>query len=120
MGTRSKDQMSPRIYPWWLILVGFIFGVIVTLIVTSGHPQQGVVYQPYEQQSMDDLGLTATGIIREATLNAQAFNEPLSFPAWDDPILATAAALSGQAGDDNAIFMTATAMVIQATQQTPP
>lgn len=120
MGYGTTDQMSPRIYPWWLILVGFVFGVIVTLVVTAAHPQQMIVYQPYEMQ---DFGLTATGIVREATMNARMFNNEMAFPTELDPISATAAALNAQidlgdrlsAGDDP-IFLTATAIVVQATQ----
>jgi hypothetical protein len=120
----TNDQMSPRIYPWWLILVGFVFGVIVTLVVTASRPQQVMVYQPYEVQ---DFSLTATGIVREATLNAQVFNNQMAFPTEIDPMSATAAALNAQIGlgdrlstGDDPIFLTATAIVIQATPLAPP
>lgn len=124
----TNDQMSPRIYPWWLILVGFVFGVIVTLIVTAARPQQStIIYQPYDNQEMQSFEMTATGILREATMNAQAFNNQMALPTEIDPMSATAAALNEQIalGDrlspmDDPIFLTATAIVIQATQQAPP
>ena len=120
MSDASRDRMSPRIYPWWLILVGFVIGVFVTLVVTQSRPQTGVVYQP---QNMQDILLQATQLVRYGTMTAQvgyARIEPL------DPLLATAAALSTQTsfGDQlqagvDPLLQTATAIVIQATQQAP-
>ena len=100
MRYRSRDQMSPRVYPWWLILVGFVFGVIVTLVVTQARPQQVVVYQP---ENMQDILVQATQMVRYATATAQAVDRGFAIPAALDPLL-----------------QTATAIVIQATQQAPP
>ncbi|MBI1259667.1 MAG: hypothetical protein GC204_19545 [Chloroflexi bacterium] len=101
MGYRSTDQMSPRIYPWWLILVGFIFGVIVTLVVTSARPQPVVVYQQPENRQA--IMAQATQMVRYATMTAQAVDSGMARSEMLDPLLATA-----------------TAIVIQATQQAPP
>jgi len=101
MGYRSSDQISPRIYPWWLILVGFVFGVIVTLVVTHAQPQTVVVYQP---ENMQDIWLQATQLVHEATMNAQAADRgDVVRPEALDPLL-----------------QTATAIVIEATRQAPP
>ena len=101
MGYGSSDRISPRIYPWWLILVGFIFGIIVTLMVTaSARPQTVVVYQPVDEQS---IWLQATQLVHEATMTAQALDSGLIRPEPLAPLL-----------------QTATVSVRQATQQAPP
>jgi hypothetical protein len=123
MGYSTYDKrIPPRIYPWWLILVGFAFGVIATLIFTAPRWQPTVVY-PYDdsdrsrwleappapgemgdhvyilpESQIDPLLATATAFIHEATLAAR--NGALIAPA--DPIA-----------------LTATAIVAQATQMAP-
>ena len=101
MGYGSKDRMSPRVYPWWLILVGFVFGVIVTLVVTQARPQQVVVYQPENMQRYSSPG-DAVGSLCDGDRSGRR-SEALLRPDALDPLL-----------------QTATAIVIQATQQAPP
>ena len=101
MSYGSRDRISPRVYPWWLILVGFIFGVIVTLVVmASSRPQPTVIYQP---QDMDQIWLQATQIIHSATGTAQARDRGFARPEALEPL-----------------FRTATAIVAQATLDAPP
>ena len=100
MGYGSSDRISPRIYPWWLILVGFIFGIIVTLVVTQSHQQTVMVYQPVDEQS---IWLQATQLVYEATIAAQRLDSRMLRPEALDPLL-----------------QTATAIIIQATKQAPP
>lgn len=113
-----RDRGRPYRYPWWLLLVGFAFGVFVTLIVTQGQMRTVTVYQP--QMPPDDFLRTATAFVGEATLAVQA---PANTIAPLDPLLATATALVQQANGEefargaDPISMTATALVAQATQQ---
>jgi hypothetical protein len=117
-------RISPRLYPWWLILVGFAFGVVATLMFTAPRWQPTVVYR----YAPDDpaIWMQATMLVEQATLaaNGAVFQPPL------DPILATATAIVQQAetqvgafngaveGDPlgDSFALTATAIVAQATQ----
>jgi hypothetical protein len=113
----EKDKrIPPRLYPWWLILVGFVFGVIATLIFTAGRMQPSVVYRydtdpstwmqappaPGEMGNqviiapdaqMDRFQATATAIIREATAQAAAVHAN----STADPIMLTATYFIAQA-----------------------
>jgi hypothetical protein len=127
MSSSSYDKRIPqRVYPWWLILVGFVFGVIATLIFTAPRWQPTVVYRYDDGDS--SIWLQATALVHEATLTAEApLNQRNMLPPPIDPILATATAYileaTAQAGAFNAassitdpFALTATAIVAQATQ----
>ncbi|MEO8394338.1 MAG: hypothetical protein ABI700_15205 [Chloroflexota bacterium] len=79
MSYRVKDQMSPRIYPRWLILVGFIFGVIVTLVVTGFSHPAAAESSAYPQE----IGQ----IVCDATPIAPASDSGTSLSLTLDPLL---------------------------------
>lgn len=117
----EKDKRIPsRVYPWWLILVGFVFGVIATLIFTAGRMQPTVVYR-YESDPM--MWMEAPPAPGEMG------NHVIVAPESEmHPIFATATAMiieaTAQAALPNAdantvtdpMFLTATSFVAQATQ----
>jgi hypothetical protein len=139
----SYDRRVPqRLYPWWLILVGFVFGVIATLIFTAPRWQPTVVYRYADDNA---IWMQATTMVQQATLAASGYTgfQP-PFDAYQatmaandamfqppvDPIFATATAFIEQAtaragGYDAALLesdpfaLTATAIVAQATPMTP-
>lgn len=96
---RKNDETRP--YPWWLLLIGFAAGVILTFIVLQSRQQ------PVSVESIPEGGieLTATFIIEQATQFAISANADLGTQ------------------DPEGILLTATAIVNEATQQafaTPP
>lgn len=118
-------------YPWWLLLVGFAFGVLVTLWATQGRVQTVTVYR--EAGAPDQIWLQATDMIQQATQMAAEMQQSAlsnhatanAFGAFD-PMLMTVTAIVqqatqqvGQPGALDPIMMTATAIVAQATQQAP-
>ncbi len=112
--------MSPRIYPWWLILVGFVIGVFVTLVVTGFSHPVAAEYSAYPQE----IGQ----IICDATPIAPASDSGTSPSVTLDPLLiqatqmvmdATRTAEARLRARCATIAQTATAIVIQATLQTP-
>lgn len=88
-------------YPWWLLLVGFAFGVLVTLWATQGRAQTVTVYR--------DAGVLDQ-IQFQATLSAEGIQAAMSSHAT-----ANAVAAQIQPGVLDPLLMQATAMVIQAT-----
>jgi hypothetical protein len=99
-------------YPWWLLLVGFAFGVLVTLWATQGRAQTVTVYRD-DGRMTNEIWIQATRLVQDATLSAQGIQAAVSN-------YATANAVSLQAAQPGAVdplLMTATAMMIEATQQ---
>lgn len=103
-GKRKNDERRP--FQWWLLVVGFAVGVIVTVIVfqvvtrTTGADAAEI--------SVEGAQLTATAIIQQATQTAQAvLDNPNSFtPAANlEPIEMTATAIiqtaTAQAGQSD-------------------
>lgn len=116
MTSRSGDTIPARIYPWWLLLVGFVFGVLLTFFVMSGRTPTVTVYR--DRMMPEDLMRQATMMVQQATLTAQGF---VMMP---DPLIATATALAAQANQPilqppaapvDPVFATATAFIAQAT-----
>ena len=113
----EKDKrIPPRLYPWWLILVGFVFGVIATLMFTASRPPEQVDYYPgYDgniwiqappapgemgnrviiapESELDTFQATATAMVNQATVQAASANiNPVT-----DPIALTATSYVAQA-----------------------
>ena len=120
-GEKRKNG-ERRVFPWWLLVVGFAAGVLFTLGLQLG---RGGTVSVYSAESIPDtFALTATQIINEATARAQAQN--FAVPA--DPIQLTATAFIQQAtqqaalpssasGELDPLLATATAFIQQATRQ---
>jgi hypothetical protein len=119
MDYSSYDKrIPPRMYPWWLILVGFVFGVIATLIFTAPRWQPTVVYRYESDPSIWLQAPPAPG---------EMGNHVIIAPESEiDPILAAATALVNQAtaqaaslnadSINDTFVLTATAVVAEATQ----
>ena len=96
---RKNDDRRLIIPNWvWALVIGFILGVVATLIVVP----QGVQSTVYVQSS-EGMELTATRIIQQATEMAGGVfvapdNDAQGTPMTDE------------------LFMTATAIIQQATQ----
>lgn len=122
----SYDQdkrIPPRIYPWWLILVGFVVGVVVTLLVTAPRWQPTVVYRYADDNA---IWMQATTMIQQATQAANGYAvqpgvEPVFATATAIIAEATAAAQNGAMNGASAdpYVLTATAIIAQATQSAP-
>jgi hypothetical protein len=96
---RKNDE--PRRMNWWLLVIGIVIGVVLTLIAVSGRTSSStVIYTSGD----DPLVMTVTAIIQGATAAAQG-----------TPMPAFAQSQSGT--QDDSIYATATAVVLQATQQ---
>lgn len=122
----SYDQdkrIPPRMYPWWLILVGFVIGVVATLFFTASRWQPTVVYRYADDNA---IWMQATMMVQQATLaaNGYALQPPV------EPVFATATAIiaeataAAQTGAMNGVsadpyVLTATAIIAQATQSAP-
>jgi hypothetical protein len=111
MSSRSSDTIPARIYPWWLLLVGFVIGVLLTFFVMYGRGQTVTVYR--DRGLPDNLLRQATAMVHQATLTAQA-----GFLS-SDPMLATATAIAVQAqppaAPSDPIMLTATVIVQEAS-----
>lgn len=116
----GDQRIPPRLYPWWLILVGFVFGVIATLFFTAPRWQPTVVYS-YDS-SDPSLWLQAPPAPGETGdhvyLMPDAQIDPFMATATAFVQQATAAAQNGARGVviDDPFALTATAIVAQATQ----
>lgn len=102
-GKRKNDERRP--FQWWLLIVGFALGVIVTVIVFQAATRTASADST--EVNVEGAQLTATAIIQQATQTAQAvMNNPNSFtPAANlEPIEMTA----------TAIIQTATAQASQS------
>ena len=88
-------------YPWWLLLVGFAFGVLVTLWATQGRGQTITVYR--DPGAPDTIWLQATQMVEQATMSAEGIQAAMSVHATAnaaaplDPLLAQATAFVQQA-----------------------
>jgi hypothetical protein len=67
----KRKNDDPRPFPWWLLVVGFGLGVLMTIIVLQGRIQPPV---SRTANMPEGLELTATSIIEQAT--QQAFATP--------------------------------------------
>jgi hypothetical protein len=65
---RKNDQ--PRRFQWWLLVIGFIVGIIFTLIVGLGRGGSVVTYS--DNVDTDALYITATWIVEQATQTKEA------------------------------------------------
>lgn len=89
------------VYPWWLLLVGFAFGVLVTLWATQGRAQTVTVYR--DAGAPDTIWIQATQMVHEATLNAANMQAAMSAHATAnasaalDPLLAQATMMALEA-----------------------
>ena len=61
---RKNDVQRP--FPWWLLVIGFISGVIVMLILTQGQSQP-VNVNSLSAYSREELQLTATAVADDIT-----------------------------------------------------
>ena len=89
-------------YPWWLLLVGFAFGVLVTLWATQGRAQTVTVYRD-DGRMTNEIWIQATRLVQDATLSAQGIQAAVSNYATANAV--------------DPLLMTATGMMIEATQQ---
>lgn len=96
-------------YPWWLLLIGFAFGVLVTLWATRGSVQTVTVYR--EAGAPDQIWLQATQMVEQATQMAADMQQS----AMSNHATANAYTGQMQPGAADPFFMTATAVVMQAT-----
>ena len=100
MGPLSKEKRkndAPRRFQWWLLLIGFVLGVVATVIALQGREQPATNIPAFADE---ELYLTATSIIVGATGTAQAESSgaPNSItPIVIDPLAATATVLVEQA-----------------------
>jgi hypothetical protein len=62
---RKNDAQRP--FPWWLLVIGFISGVIVMLILTQGGQSQPVNVNSLSAYSREELQLTATAVADDIT-----------------------------------------------------
>ncbi len=92
---KRKTSDRPR-FAWWLLVVAFAFGVIVTLLLLRPVPAPVAGFSG----DNDSLYLTATAIVAGATQTSEAqltgSGESL-IPSEIDPLLATATALVSEA-----------------------
>jgi hypothetical protein len=99
-GAKEKRKNDLRGgFPWWMLLVAFALGVVLTFAVTQPRTSQPIAVG--SDTAFDEMMLTATAIINGATATANA-------------------AEMSAAAEMDAIFATATAVVAQATQQSSP
>ena len=99
MAEKRKND-APLRSGWWLLLIGFVLGVVVTLGAVS---VLGTSNSSPVAETQQDLPLTATQLIQEATGTAS--------------VLTAAPAQATPAADLDPLFLTATAIIQQATQQ---
>jgi hypothetical protein len=105
-----RNNKTWSTYPWWLLLVGFAFGVLVTLWATQGRAQTAVVYR--DVAPPESIMAQATQLVHEATLNAEGIQAAVSSHAT-----ANAVAAQLQPGDLDPLFVQATAVADQAVQR---
>lgn len=93
----KKKKNDEQRFSWWLLVVGFVLGILATLVVLQGRPQpvNDYVVNP------EGLYLTATHIIEMATATMQATlsQSTNNVQAVDGP------------------FATASAIIVEVTQQ---
>lgn len=104
----KRKNEDHRPLPWWLLAVGFVLGVALTLVAV------GLTNRPASSTADNSPGvaLTATTIIQQASATAQAlgFGADVATPAPDtdlDPIAATATYVVQQATEMAVLTATA-------------
>ena len=86
-GEKRKND-SPRRFQWWLLVIGFVLGILVALAFTPSRIQTITIFST---GNADTLYLTATAIIDSITATAQAEGAGESNPSGQtEPFLATA------------------------------
>lgn len=102
MGLFEKRKNDTPSRPGWLLLlIGFALGVVVTLLAVVVLPQARITSEVVEAQPGAEL--TATTLIQDATGTASVL---MSAPAQVTP-----------PANLDPLFLTATAIIQQATQQ---
>lgn len=99
----EKPKNGRRQFQWWLLIIGFWIGAFAGAAYMSGRVQPTTIYTSSENTG--DLALTATAIIQGATQTAGAL------------LIAPPASQSDPEMD--AMMMTATAVIAEATRQAP-
>lgn len=92
---KRKNDASRGIPGWLLLIVGFVLGGIVTFAAIHPTPQpanSGSMLDP----TYDSILLTATYVVEQATVTAQAMIVPVNQPDID-PLEITATYIVGQA-----------------------
>ena len=100
MGLLSNEKRkndAPRRFQWWLLVIGFIIGVLFAQVAFPSYVRTVTVFS---DGSADGIELTATAIIVGATGTAQATPMPggsEATPAAVDPLALTAIRLVEEA-----------------------
>jgi len=74
MGFLSDEKPkndSPRRFQWWLLVIGFGLGILAMLIVSTANTSTNRTTNSVVNNS-DELYITATYLIQQATATAQA------------------------------------------------
>jgi len=95
-GEKRKND-APRRFQWWLLVIGFIIGVLFAQLAFPGYIRTVTVFS---DGSADGIELTATAIIVGATGTAQTGSlqgDLVVTPMVIDPLAATATVIVEQA-----------------------
>jgi hypothetical protein len=95
LSEEKRKNDSPRRFQWWLLLIGFVLGVLVAIAFTPSRIQTITVFST---GNADTLYLTATAIIDSVTGTAQSAGvNQSSLSASIEPFAATATYIIEQA-----------------------
>jgi len=97
MSEKQKNN-APRRFRWWLLVIGFVLGVVVTLLMMNVLPQNGGTSAQTDTTANREL--TATALIQGATGTAHVVmtsQAQATLPAEIDPLMLTATAIVQQA-----------------------
>lgn len=120
MGFLSDEKHkndSPRRFQWWLLVIGFGLGVLAMLIVSTANTSTNSITNS-AVNNPDELYITATYLIQQATATAQAVS--VTGENQLSEMQATASAQALFVADENQlgeVQATATYIIQMATQQ---